>query len=455
MEKLLQKPFPEHCLPEKIHQAVLSITDDTRAPLELVISGVLSGASMATQSGYDVQFRPMSTSPLSLFFISIAQSGERKTSIDQHVFREFRAQAATNSENSPLSNLMYSNFSPYSLIKGLHSKCGSAVLLNDEAAEIFEGPVMKNLPLLNKAWSGSHIRFDRRNMTLTIRSPRLTVSWMIQPGVFNSSIKKKLNKLKDIGFMGRFLICHPNSTQGTRFIDENHEPKIQGLEDYNIRIRELLEEQQEYLIPGCQSLAKPRKILNFSPDARKELTKIINEIEKEIPNGIYADNHEFASKMAEMSARLAGIFHVFEGKPGLEISEKEIISAYDIIKWYFNEYARICRDPDPFDETEEDAKILLNYILKKMQENGFNPIPKNSVLQYGPSRLRTAIRLDEALKHLLNTHKIIISNQKNPQTGAFTSMINLTRSYAKNLKHIIPKIHELTEEQRKLCEAYT
>ena len=85
-----QLPFPVWALPPKIRAAVEEAIVVTQAPPALVASSALAAASLAVQTQFDVKRLNGLVSPCSLFLISFAESGERKTTVDQMFLRPFR-----------------------------------------------------------------------------------------------------------------------------------------------------------------------------------------------------------------------------------------------------------------------------------------------------------------------------------------------------------------------------
>ena len=85
-----QCPFPLWALPPTIRAAVQESIDVTQAPIPLVASSALAAASLAVQAKYDVQRLSGLESPCSLYFMTFAESGERKTTVDGMFFAPFR-----------------------------------------------------------------------------------------------------------------------------------------------------------------------------------------------------------------------------------------------------------------------------------------------------------------------------------------------------------------------------
>ena len=90
MNSLLpQAVFPVWSLPPKLRAAVEEAIAVTQAPAALVASSALAAASLAVQTKFDVKRLNGLVSPCSLFFITFAESGERKTTVDQMFLRPF------------------------------------------------------------------------------------------------------------------------------------------------------------------------------------------------------------------------------------------------------------------------------------------------------------------------------------------------------------------------------
>jgi hypothetical protein len=81
-----------------------------------------------------------------------------------------------------------------------------------------------------------------------VRSPRATISWMVQPAIFHKFMVRKGEDARGIGFLARCLICFPASTQGTRFIRSTPQ-KLDRIKIFQDRIFELLNDQVDLLNP--------------------------------------------------------------------------------------------------------------------------------------------------------------------------------------------------------------
>jgi putative DNA primase/helicase len=75
--------FPMDALPLSIRTAVEEVHGFVKAPIPLVVSSALATVSIAVQSYVDVQRVEGLSGPVSLFLLSIADSGERKSTCDK------------------------------------------------------------------------------------------------------------------------------------------------------------------------------------------------------------------------------------------------------------------------------------------------------------------------------------------------------------------------------------
>ncbi len=73
--------FPLSSLPPLIRDAVIEAQQITQAPLGLVAASALGAVSLVCQNLIDVCRLNTLRGPVSLFFLTLAESGERKTAV--------------------------------------------------------------------------------------------------------------------------------------------------------------------------------------------------------------------------------------------------------------------------------------------------------------------------------------------------------------------------------------
>ena len=92
--------YPLDALPPAIRGAVEEVQDAVQAPPEMVASSALAVASLAAQSLADVSRSRTLPGPCSLYFLTVAESGDRKSTVDRlmgravHAFQDEQRDAA-------------------------------------------------------------------------------------------------------------------------------------------------------------------------------------------------------------------------------------------------------------------------------------------------------------------------------------------------------------------------
>lgn len=419
--------FPLADLTPKIRAAVLEGIDITQAPPALVASSGLAAASLAVQTKFNVKRLDNLISPCALYFIAFAESGERKTTADRIFFDSFREFEQTtespfkNMKNTDITNetntqgdenvseairLIYADTTTAAFLAGLHNNSNSAALCEDEAGRIFNSRIIDDLGLLSKLWNGSDIYVDRKYGSFKVRDPRCTISWMVQPAIFKKYMERKGDDARGIGFLARCLVCYPQSTQGTRFL--RGQPKQHNeIEKFRNHITKLLNDQKNLFLKHQQESNNGKTELSFSPEAQVEWETIFNNIEYAIlPGGVFCEARDYAAKVAENIARLAGIFHAFEGYEGTQISIETLRSAARVVLWYASEFVRLFSPPSPAEVINGYARLLDEWLIQYTKSSGQLVINKNHLLQLGPNQLRSRDMLNIAIQRLMETNRI-------------------------------------------------
>ncbi len=77
------REFPIHVFPARVGNAIYEIVQHTQAPLPMVAAEMLGVISLACQNRIDVCRLNNLRSPTSLFIVTIAESGERKSTVSK------------------------------------------------------------------------------------------------------------------------------------------------------------------------------------------------------------------------------------------------------------------------------------------------------------------------------------------------------------------------------------
>ena len=146
-------PFPVDALGDVLGNAAKAINETIMAPMELGCQSVLAAASFFAQSVTDVELPWQGPTPTSMFFLTVAVSGERKSAIDSAIFKDAAARVRHNYAQFELAMEEYEHQSEvYSMIaneaKKKEAKGLSGSSANDgDASFSSDKPVMPLSPL--------------------------------------------------------------------------------------------------------------------------------------------------------------------------------------------------------------------------------------------------------------------------------------------------------------------
>ena len=100
-------PYPLEALPDEIREAVEEVLCFAQSPPPLAACSALAALSLVGQGLADVRRTEGLTGPISLFFLTMADSGERKSSVDGHFMAGIREWELSQSSN-PQKRTMHS-----------------------------------------------------------------------------------------------------------------------------------------------------------------------------------------------------------------------------------------------------------------------------------------------------------------------------------------------------------
>lgn len=457
--------YPVDALPAEIRAAVLEVQRFTQSPIAMVACSALSVLSVASQGLINVQRAAQLLGPISLFFLIIADSGERKSSNDGYfsdtlrrfereetqrlapVLAEYRADLArweakrsglieaikraskTNKtaldqeealadleSDAPVPpwtpRLLYSDTTSEALTHGLARHWPSAGLLSSEAGGVLGShgmrpdSVMRYFSILNELWDGKPLRFDRRTVeSYCVPAARLTVCFQVQEPTLRSFLVQTKGLARGTGFLARFLIAYPPSTQGTRLFRPAPEywPAVDA---FHRRVAALLAKE----LPITDRVLTPRTV-PLSPAAAQIWEAFHNQIEQELaPAGALSEMRDLGAKAADNAARLAGVFHAFSDADGDSISEAHLQSAVRIVAWHLSEAQRFLEEVSCSPE-QSQSRALDQWLLRYCARENTTDVPLSLLMQRGPHGLRKREKLLSALLPLEQLDRVRILNQ--------------------------------------------
>ena len=461
-EVISAEPYPLDALPELVLNAVEEVAAFTKAPLPMVACSALTALSLAIQPHVDIERAKGLTGPTSLFLLTIANSGERKSTCDGffiNVIRDYevkqqeiakpkindhhaelaawdekcrglkeqiRALAKTGKStatqeqelsvlihNKPISpripRLIYSDITPEALKYNLAKIWPSGGVVSSEAGIVFGShgmnneTVMRNLATLNQLWDGGVISTERRGSeSFTVKGARYTMALQIQEATLKNFLDRSKGLARDTGFLARFLIAWPESTQGKRHFSEPPESWPSHTK-FNQRILEIL--SYELSIDEHGSLSPSLKKL--SPEAKKLWVRLHDTVESELGDGgDLNDIRDVASNIADNAARLAALFKVFNHGIAGDVGVKKFESAARIALWHLLEAKRFLAGLNLSSEQTDVVQLdkwLIGYCVRQNTAVvSRRDIQRNIV----PSHLRQKEALNSALNKLVELNRI-------------------------------------------------
>lgn len=442
--------FPVDALPEWLYQLAMLLYERTKAPFPMIISLLLTAISLAAQGGYDVRGRKNSSpGPVSLYILILASSGERKSTLDRMIMRVFREENRRLLElyeqdrlryqveieiwkaekkafetalkraikdggdtedcrgaleahlyNKPVApvkrQVLYEDTTERALLEGLQGRGISAGLISDEAGNVLKKNLFSNPANLNTLWGGRDCYLNRMDGSFAIEDPRFTVSLQIQPELWLHSPKLANHFIRESGLIARFLVCHPESTQGTRFEDNTERPPLSSIPEW-LAFETLLEK----LLREGQHNGGKRKVLNILEQAH--LTNLCNMTEGELNEGFSLDGfQDVGSKIGENVQRLAALLHLCSRKSedDMSILPDCVENAFDLCAWYINQSMALPEAPEV-----NDAHMLLKWMDEHCnEERWYRGFPTSDLLTYGPNALRDNGRMRRAMFKLLELY---------------------------------------------------
>jgi len=305
--------------------------------------------------------------------------------------------------------LIFGDATPEQLGYALAKNWPSAGVLSSEAGIVFGShgmngdSAMRNMALLNILWDGGTHTIDRRTTdSYKVQGARLTMGLAVQADTVRNFFDNSKGLARGTGFLARFLIAWPTSTQGTRLFKEPPTawPKLTVFSE---RITQLLNKIPELTDAGGISPVT----LDFSIDAKKAWVNFHNDVELKLKQGgDLTDAKDVASKAADNVARLAALFHLYEWGSEGAINKDLVERASVIVKWHLYEAKRFLNQIAIPVHISNAIKID-DYILRYCRDYKSDRLAKNYLRQHGA--IRDKKLLNDALDELKDANRIKIS----------------------------------------------
>jgi hypothetical protein len=431
-----------------LREAAEAVQARTQAPFALCAQSVLAAATLAVQAQRDVILPGGGQKPLTGIFVSVADSGERKTSVDkvalaavyrcEEQWREehaalldrYRADLAAWKEAAdtikkkgkgdramirdallhlgsepkppPHPMLLIADPTPEALVLhlaegrpwgGVFTAEGGILLggaaFNDESR-------MRTGALFNTLWDGEPIR-RRRVMTGPSFLPgrRCSAHIMAQPVVADRLFGDAM--LDGIGTLARTLLVAPDSTAGTRMFREPPASCGDRLDRYNARMTLLLQ-RPPAMRPGADGVLDP-PALTLTPEAERLWIAFHDHAEAAIgAGGDWRTIRAFGAKAAEHAGRLGAVLAIYSDPDTMTVQAEHIACGIALAKHYAGELLRLMGAATITPELRQ-AEALLRWWQKRDDPR----CHLAEIYQFGPHVIRSAETASKAVT-TLHTH---------------------------------------------------
>lgn len=451
------KPFPVASL-GPLATAAQAIANKVQVPLGIAGQSVLAAAALAAQSHANVRLPFGQERPLSLFFVTVAESGARKSTADNEalwpVYRHEKnlrdldgemqktwriAHAAWSAERKKIEtakNLDYDGrkeklaelgdepenpLAPFIVTADLtldgltknwpNAHAGLGVFTAEGG--VFTGShgmsddnKLRTAAMLSELWDGKPIKRVRAGDGVSILpGRRLSLHVMVQPDAAVGFLADRT--LRDQGLLSRVLVSAPASLAGSRLYRETDPQDEASIRSYGARLLSILEAPAK-MAEGKRNELEPATLV-MSSAAERGWRDFFNHVESALADPEVRTVQDFAAKAAEHAARVAGVLTIYDNPNAQEIGEDAMACAVELVSWYVGEAIRLQQAglTDP-------KLVAAQKLLEWLQAQGDPRISFRDIITYGPGSIRTKQEADAALA-ILAAHGWVQEESKRPR----------------------------------------
>lgn len=414
------EPYPVDTLGTLLGGAAKAIHEKIQAPQAICAQSVLAAATLAVQGHADIELPIGQSRPLSAFFMTIATTGERKSSCDTEALRPVNNKEETlrtayqtdsfqwqnrkdawdrgrsevlkkqkkdstqayvaaqldalgASPEPPLTPMLTCPEPTFEgICRYLMTGQPSIGVFSDEGGQFIGGHGMNDENRLKTAgafcnlWDGKPVKRIRAgDGTVILPGRRVSVHLMAQPSVANVMLSNRM--FEDQGLLSRFLFSAPDSTIGTRFSKTPSPASALALQGYVSRIAQIL----DISLPvkeGKPNELEPRK-LTFNEETGRLWTDFADEVERNMAaGGKWEQIRGFANKLPEHAARLAGVLALVEDIQARTVRKDFLYAGIMLASYYAGEAQRL-HEQGYVDPDIALAERLLNWLCNSWEHD--------------------------------------------------------------------------------------
>lgn len=251
---------------------------------------------------------------------------------------------------------------------------------------------MRTQGMLCAAWSKGELDKGRMGEGLTkLWNRRVCMDLLLQPSVAEELFADR--GMVAQGFLPRFLITWPEITgRDLPGVDVASLPEMQ---DYYQACKDLMARRPpENDMPGSELELEELKLQG---EAYAMYREFYREIEGAIvPGGRYEPVRAYARRGAEQAMRIAGVLAAAWAPYGDDVPVEAMASGIRLARWHLDEALRITlHEAEPPKIKEADT------LLRWLEAKDIDRTSTSQIMLYGPGSLRTKEAVDSAVRTLL------------------------------------------------------
>lgn len=428
-------PYPVEALGELLAAAARGIHDKVQAPIAICGSSVLGAAALAVQGHADVVLPTGSARPVSVFLLSILESGGRKSAADEEALWPIRkreavlreaydpemesaANALTAWEMArekitkdkkrgrdemkaaldalgprpplPLTPLLTTDEPTLEgLAKLMPFGLPSIGIFSAEGGSFINGHAMKEDARLRSAatlsglWDGTPLRRVRAgDGAIILPGRRVSLHLMAQPEAAATLVHDPV--LKDQGLLGRILPTAPDAASGTRLWREPRPSSDVAIRSYGARLLSILEAPMPMAESKRNELA-PRR-LPLASAARVLWIAFADHVELQLgEGGALASIRPLANKLAEHAARIAAVLTLVRDLAAAEIGAEAMEAGIELAQHHAAEALRL----DAAGQVPEKQRTALRLLEWLRTTWGDELVSLPDITRLGPNAIRS------------------------------------------------------------------
>lgn len=438
-----QEPYPTKSFLD-FEQALVDVANGLNVPVSMAGNSMLGVLDLLTQSIANVRTRRFSATPLSLYMMSVAESGDGKSEtesvfmkpIERHereekeaydkaykdylaeraayereldrlkrkkqsreVYREELKELMKEEPKAPLTPIFtIGDTNIEGLYRFLAESKPHVGLFTDEGARLFGGTAFsqdnaqKTVGALTAVWSGKALdKMRYGDGTTKLFDRRVCSNIMMQPVIAEKLFADAL--LSGQGYLCRQLITWPAPMMksSSQVAVEN----LPSLKVYYEACERLLSVPLKK-DPGTGGIIFDE--MTLSDTAHAEYDRFFDYIEAaRQPENEYAPVNGYAKRAAEQALRIAGVLTLAHDPACREISLKYMVSGIKLSEWYLGEILRITLDDMTSPEIRNAENLLHWYVSRKIETTSLRQVMRN-----GPLALRTKKEAKAAIDMLVD-----------------------------------------------------